>query len=41
MTAQGGAIMIRRLPVAPSPAPLEGYAIRFQDQFGAVLSAKF
>ena len=23
--------MTRRLPVAPSPAPLEGYAARFDD----------
>jgi hypothetical protein len=27
--------MIRRLPVAPSLTPLEGYATRFQDLFGA------
>ena len=27
--------MTRRLPVTPSPAPLEGYATRFDDLFGA------
>jgi hypothetical protein len=35
MAAQGGAAMTRRLPVAPSPSPLEGYAVRFDDLFRA------
>src|SRR5829696_3286035 len=29
MAAQGGSAMTKRLPVAPSPGPLEGYAAHF------------
>lgn len=35
MAAQGGVAMTRRLPVSPSPGPLEGYAARFDDLFRA------
>src|SRR5215210_7299251 len=35
MAARGGAAMTRRLPVAPSPGPLEGYATRFDGLFRA------
>src|SRR5918993_6022141 len=35
MAPLGGAAMTRRLPVAPSPGPLEEYALRFDDLFGA------
>ena len=33
--AVGGAAMTRRLPVRPAPGPLEDYAARFDDLFGA------
>src|SRR5215211_2999913 len=33
--AVGGAAMTRRLPVRPAPGPLEDYAVRFDDLFGA------
>jgi len=33
--AVGGAAMTRRLPVRPAPGPLEDYAARFDDRFGA------
>jgi SRSO17 transposase len=33
--AQGGAAMTRRLPVSPSPGPLEEYAVRFDPLFHA------
>src|SRR5215208_4112650 len=33
MAAQGGAGMTKRLPVAPSPGPLEGYAAHFDGLF--------
>src|SRR5215212_1418393 len=33
--AVGGAAMARRLPVRPAPSPLEDYAARFDDRFGA------
>jgi len=35
MAAQGGIAMTRRLPVTPSPGPLEEYAVRFDDLFRA------
>src|ERR687897_805521 len=35
MAPLGGAAMTRRLPVAPSPGPLEEYALRFDGLFGA------
>src|SRR5215210_1284003 len=35
MAARGGAAMTRRLAVAPSPGPLEGYAARFDGLFRA------
>lgn len=35
MAVQGGAAMTRKLPVSPSPGPLEGYATRFDDLFRA------
>src|SRR4051812_2718404 len=35
MAARGGAAMTRRLPVAPSPGPLEGYATHFDGLFRA------
>jgi SRSO17 transposase len=35
MAVVGGAAMTRRLPVRPAPGPLEDYAARFDDLFGA------
>src|SRR5215208_6203382 len=35
MAVVGGAAMTRRLPVRPAPGPLEDYAARFDDRFGA------
>ena len=32
---EGGATVTRRLPVEPSPGPLEEYAARFDDLSGA------